>query len=46
MHGLAGAVQGPASQLIIHDIVGPRDLASAIRLNATQRQLVVLFGPG
>jgi MFS family permease len=45
LHGLAGAVQGPASQLIIHDIVGPRDLASAIRLNATQRQLVVLFGP-
>jgi len=44
-HGLAGAIQGPASQLIIHDIVGPKQLASAIRLNATARQLAILFGP-
>jgi MFS family permease len=44
-HGLAGSIQGPASQLIIHDIVGPKQLASAIRLNATARQLVILFGP-
>ncbi|HZS02024.1 MAG TPA: MFS transporter [Chloroflexota bacterium] len=44
-HGMAGAFWGPPSQLIIHDIVGPQELPSAVRLNATARQLAVLFGP-
>jgi MFS family permease len=45
VHGLAGAISGPASQLIIHDIVGPRQLQSAVRLNSTGLQLGYLLGP-
>jgi MFS family permease len=44
-HGLAGAISGPASQLILHDIVGREHLQSAVRLNATGRQLGLLLGP-
>ncbi|MGH7767036.1 MAG: MFS transporter [Candidatus Binatia bacterium] len=44
-HGMAGVLWSPAGQLIIHDIVGPEHLQSAIRLNATGRQLGVLLGP-
>jgi MFS family permease len=45
-HGLAGVLHGPASQLIIHDIVGREYLQSAVRLNSTGRQLGILLGPG
>lgn len=45
IHGMAGVLWSPASQLLIHDIVGGDDLQSAIRLNATSRQLGVLMGP-
>lgn len=45
IHGVAGVFWTPAEQLIIHDIVGPDDLPSAVRLNATSRQLGILFGP-
>jgi MFS family permease len=45
IHGMAGVLWGPGSQLIIHDIVGSEHLQSAIRLNSTSRQLGVLFGP-
>ncbi|MGE3841726.1 MAG: MFS transporter [Vicinamibacterales bacterium] len=45
VHGLAGVFWGPAEQLMIHDIVGPTHIASAVRLNATSRQLGILFGP-
>ncbi|HTD90078.1 MAG TPA: MFS transporter [Burkholderiales bacterium] len=45
IHGMAGVLWGPASQLLIHDIVGVKDLQSAVRLNATSRQLGVLMGP-
>ena len=45
IHGLAGVLWVPGSQLIIHDIVGSEHLQSAVRLNATGRQLGVLFGP-
>ncbi len=45
VHGLAGSLWGPANQLIIHDIVGPADLPSAVRLNSTARQIGQLFGP-
>ncbi|MGH7835765.1 MAG: MFS transporter [Candidatus Binatia bacterium] len=45
VHGMAGVLWGPGSQLLIHDIVGPEHLQSAVRLNSTSRQLGVLFGP-
>lgn len=45
LHGLAGALWGPAEQLMLHDFVGPVDLPSAVRLNATFKSLGILFGP-
>ena len=45
LHGLAGVVLGPASQLLIHDIVASRHLQSAVRLIATGRNLGFLAGP-
>jgi MFS family permease len=45
LHGCAGALWGPGEQLLLHDFVGPDDLPSAVRLNATFRSLGVLFGP-
>ena len=45
VHGAGGVIAGPAIQLIVHDIVGPGHLPSAIRLNATSRYLATLFGP-
>src|SRR4051812_10528660 len=45
IHGCAGVLWGPASQLLIHDIVGPKELQSAVRLNATGRWIGLLFGP-
>jgi len=45
LHGIAGVLWAPAEQLLIHDIVGSDDLQSAVRLNATSRQLGLLFGP-
>jgi MFS family permease len=38
-------VAAPAAQLIIHQMVPPEDLPSAIRLNASSRQLAILLGP-
>ncbi|MEV6494809.1 MFS transporter [Actinoplanes sp. NPDC051633] len=45
LHGVAGALWGPAEQLMLHDFVGDEELPSAVRLNATFRSLGVLFGP-
>ncbi|MEV6901279.1 MFS transporter [Amycolatopsis sp. NPDC051372] len=45
LHGVAGAVWGPGEQLMLHDFVGPSELPSAVRLNATFRSLGILFGP-
>jgi MFS family permease len=45
IHGAAGVVGAPASQLILHDMVTPEQLPSAIRLNATSRHLAILLGP-
>jgi MFS family permease len=45
VHGMAGVLWSPGSQLLIHDIVGPEHLQSAVRLNSTSRQLGVLLGP-
>ena len=46
VHGMAGVLWGPPSQLLLHDIVGREHLQSAVRLNATARQLGLLMGPG
>ena len=45
IHGLAGVVWMPAAQVLIHQIVGPQELASAVRINATGRYLGFLVGP-
>jgi len=45
VHGVAGVVGTSAVQLILHDMVGPEHLHSAIRLNASSRNLAILFGP-
>lgn len=45
VHGFAGVLWAPSEQLLIHDIVGSEQLPSAVRLNATGRQLGILFGP-
>jgi MFS family permease len=45
LHGMAGALWGPAEQLMLHDFVDRKDLVSAVRLNATFRNLGMLFGP-
>jgi hypothetical protein len=42
---MAGVIWGPASQLLIHDIVGAEQLQSAVRLSATSRYLGLLMGP-
>ena len=58
LHGFAGAIGGPAQQTLIHSMVGPSKLLSAVSLNSTARQfsqvigpavagvIVVVFGPG
>ena len=45
IHGFAGVLWGPASQMLIHDIVGPAHLQSAVRLSATARWLGIFLGP-
>jgi MFS family permease len=45
VHGIAGVIFSPASQLIIHEIVGSNHLASAVRLTATSRSMGILLGP-
>jgi MFS family permease len=45
IHGLAGVIWIPASQVLIHRIVGTEQLSSAVRLNATGRYLAFLVGP-
>jgi MFS family permease len=45
IHGCAGVLWGPASQLLLHDIVGADELQSAVRLGATARYLGMLCGP-
>jgi MFS family permease len=45
LHGCAGSIWGPGEQLMLHDFVGPAELPSAVRLNATFRSLGILFGP-
>ncbi|MCC7463114.1 MAG: MFS transporter [Gammaproteobacteria bacterium] len=45
LHGVAGVLWTPPAQLLIHDIVGPEELPSAVRLGATSRYLGTLLGP-
>jgi len=45
MHGFAGVLWGPAGQVLVHDIVGPAQLQSAIRLISMFRTLGLLMGP-
>jgi MFS family permease len=45
IHGCAGVLWQTPNQLLLYDIVGPGDLMSAVRLNATARYVGVLIGP-
>ncbi|MBO4161199.1 MFS transporter [Micromonospora antibiotica] len=45
LHGCAGALWGPAEQLLLYDFSRPGELPSAVRLNATFRSLGQLCGP-
>jgi len=45
IHGCAGVLWQTPNQMLLYDIAGPADLASAVRLNATARYLGVLVGP-
>jgi len=45
IHGMAGVLWLPASQVLLHDIVAADELASAVRLSATARYLGMLTGP-
>ena len=45
IHGCAGVLWQTPSQMLLYDIVGPANLPSAVRLNATARYLGVLVGP-
>ncbi len=45
IHGCAGVLWASPSQLLLYDIVGPADLPSAVRLNATARYMGILVGP-
>jgi MFS family permease len=46
IHGLASVLWVTPNQLLLYDIVGPAELMSAVRLNATARFVGVLVGPG
>jgi MFS family permease len=45
IHGCAGVLWQTSSQLLLHEVVPPSELQSAVRLNATARYLGVLVGP-
>lgn len=45
IHGLAGVIWTPASQVLIHKIVTVEQLPSAVRITATGRYLGFLVGP-
>ena len=45
IHGIAGVLWNPPAQAFIHDIVGPHQLQSAVRLTASARYLGLLLGP-
>jgi len=45
LHGIAGVLWTPPSQVLIYDIVGREHLQSAVRLGASARYLGTLVGP-
>lgn len=45
LHGFAGAIGNPAQQTLIHAMVGPTKLLSAVSLNSTARQFSQVIGP-
>ncbi|SEQ04734.1 Predicted arabinose efflux permease, MFS family [Solimonas aquatica] len=45
LHGIAGVFWTTPSQVLLHDVVQPAQLPSAVRLNATGRYLGMLCGP-
>jgi MFS family permease len=45
VHGFAGVLWAPASQVLVHDIAGRSQLHSAVRLLAMSRVLGLLGGP-
>ncbi len=45
LHGISGVLWGPASMLLLHDIVPDDQLQSAVRLNSSARYLGMLLGP-
>ena len=45
VHGLAGVIWIPASQVLIHRIVAAQELPSAVRLIATGRYAAFVLGP-
>ena len=45
LHGVAGVFWTTPSQVLLHDVVGPTLLPSAVRLNATGRYIGMLVGP-
>ena len=45
VHGMAGVFWSPAQQLMIHEVVEPNEVYSAVRLMATSRWLGLLLGP-
>jgi MFS family permease len=45
LHGFAGAIGGPAQQTLVHAMVGPSKLLSAVSLNSTARQFSQVIGP-
>jgi MFS family permease len=45
VHGMAGVLWAPASQILVHDIAGRDQLHSAVRLLAMSRVLGLLGGP-
>lgn len=45
LHGIAGVLWTPGAQVLLHHVVPAEDLQSAVRLNATSRQLGMLGGP-
>lgn len=45
LHGIAGVFWNTPSQVLLHDIVGPDHLQSAVRSNASSRYLGTVMGP-
>jgi MFS family permease len=45
LHGMAGVINSPSQQLMVHDIVGREQLQSGVRLVSTSRTLGQLGGP-